>query len=416
MYFNTFTLDNGLRIAHVRVPDSQMAAVNLLYNVGARDDRHPHTGMAHLLEHIMFGGSANVKAYDRELELAGGKNNAWTGDDFTDYWCLLPAANIETAFWLESDRMLQPNLSEESLEVQRSVVIEEFKQVCLNRPYGDLSHHLRRLVYEQHPYRIPTIGRAPEDIAAINIDAVRNFFHSHYAPNNAVLAVVSPHSPHHILTLAEKWFGTIPSRPITPRNHSAEPEPVEQRRLVVKADVPDTRMVIVFPMAPYGTREYFAADLITDILANGRSARFQRNLIEGTDLFTNVDASISGLEENGMLLINAVPRSNDPATVEAAEKAIRQQLRLIAEVNPSEHEFQRALNKFESNLTFQALSIQALAQRAAITVMHGETPEQQLETYRSLTPSDIRLTAARLFQPHRARTLIYRPKTLSSNI
>ncbi len=391
------------------MPDSQMAAVNLLYNVGARDDRHPHTGMAHLLEHLMFGGSANVNAFDRELELAGGKNNAWTSDDFTNYWCLLPDANIETAFWLESDRMLQPNLSQQSLDVQRSVVIEEFKQVCLNRPYGDFSHQLRRLVYDTHPYRIPTIGRAPEDIAGIDIDTVRQFFYSHYAPNNAVLAVVSPRPADEIISLAKKWFGTIPRRHLAERNNIPEPEPVEQRRLIVQADVPDTRMAIAFPMAGYGTRQYFAADLITDILANGKSARFQRHLIEGTDLFANVDASISGLEENGMLLINAIPRNNDTATVEAAEKAIWQQLRLIAGQNPTNHEFERALNKFESNITFQALSIQALAQRAALTVMHGETPSQQLETYRSLTPDDIRLTAARLFQPHRARTLIYRP-------
>lgn len=409
MEFTQTTLPNGLRVAHIHCPDSQMAAVNVLYNTGARDDRHPHTGMAHLLEHLMFGGSLNVAAFDRELELAGGKNNAWTSDDFTNYWCLLPAANIETALWLESDRMLHPNLSEESLKVQRSVVIEEFKQVCLNQPYGDFNHHLRKLVYRHHPYGTPTIGRAPEDIASIQLPDVREFFTAHYAPNNAVLAIASPQSSSQIFSLAQKWFGSIPPRHIPAREHTPEPEPTEERRLTVEGNVPDTRLAIVFPMAPYGSRQYFAADIITDILANGRSARFRRNLIEVTDLFTNVDAVISGHEENGMLMVNAITRNSDTETIAEAERAIWHQLNLLAENNPSQHEFQRALNKFESNLTFQALSIQNLAQRAAMTVMHGETPDQLLETYRSLTPDDIRLTAASIFRPHRARTLIYRP-------
>lgn len=410
MEITRFTLKNGLRVASVTVAGSQLAAVNVLYNVGARDDCEPHTGMAHLFEHLMFGGSANAPEFDREMELAGGMDNAWTSDDFTNYWDLLPAINIETALWLESDRMLGPLLTEESLNVQRSVVVEEFKEVCLNRPYGDLQHHLRSLVYHTHPYRYPAIGKKPEDIESADSETVRRFFYSHYAPNNAVLAIVSPLPTAEVERLALKWFGDVPRRQIALRANTPEPEPTEARRLTVEGDVAETRLIIAFPMERYGERAYFAADLLTDILANGKSARFQRNLIEGTDLFVHVDCSISGLEEGGILMVNAIPADNSEATLKACEKAIWEELDKIAAVPPTEHEMERALNKFESNMMFQSLSAQALAQRIALETMHGEEPGHQLATYRSLTSREVQATAATLFLPHRSRTLIYRPR------
>lgn len=405
-----FTLGNGLRVASVTVGGSQMAAVNVLYNVGARDDCEPHTGMAHLFEHLMFGGSANAPEFDREIELAGGMNNAWTSDDFTNYWDLLPAANIETALWLESDRMLGPLLTEESLRVQRAVVVEEFKEVCLNRPYGDLQHHLRSLVYSTHPYRYPAIGKEPEEIESADADTVRRFFYSHYAPNNAVLAIVSPLPAEKIKKLAHKWFGDIPRREIAVRTNAGEAEPTEARRLRVEGDVPQTRLIIAFPMARYGERSYFAADLITDILANGKSARFQRNLIEGTDLFTHVDCSISGLEEGGMLMVSAIPVDNTEATLKACEEAIWRELYKMVAEPPTEHEMERAKNKYESNIMFQNLSAQELAQRIALETMHGEEPGRQLDIYKSLTAADVQATAATLFRPRRSRTLIYAPR------
>lgn len=324
--FNRFTLSNGLRVIHNYDPTTAMVAVNVLYNVGSRDEDPSMTGLAHLFEHLMFGGSVNIPDFDAEIERAGGMNNAWTSNDFTNFYDVAPARNFETLLWLESDRMLGLAFSEKSLEVQRNVVIEEFKQTHLNRPYGDLFHKLRSLVYHTHPYSIPTIGKEPAHIEKVTRDDVRDFFYSHYAPNNAVLAISGNVTPDQVRRGVERWFDSIPRRDIKPRTYQPEPLPEAPRELEVRGHVPQTCVVVAYPMPGYGQPGYIECDLITDILASGRSSRFYRRLLLGGDLFTSADASIIGSEEPGMLMLKGYLEDPSEAT---ARKAVE---RLMSEI------------------------------------------------------------------------------------
>lgn len=405
MNASLFTLPNGLRVVHHYDPATRLAAVNVLYGVGSRHDPRSHRGMAHLMEHLMFGGSINVADFDAELELAGGTNNAWTSDDFTNFWDAMPSHNIETAFWLESDRMLSLAFSEESLETQRKVVVEEFKQVCLNQPYGDLQHHLRRLLYSRHAYRIPTIGASPADIESVTMNDVRRFYRAHYAPGNAVLAVAGNIDLQTTRRLAEKWFAGIPARPTAKRRFSIPPEPSAPKRLKVTADVPQTCITIAYPMCGYFGEHYIGADLLTDVLAAGRSSRFYTRLLSETDLFTSVDASIAGLEETGFLMANAMLRDGaDPARAEAA---ILAELQRTVDAPPEATELQRVLNNYESSFEFGQVSCLAKAQRLAMAVMRHESPDCRLRQYLAATPAQIHAAARVIIAPHRSRTLIY---------
>ncbi len=407
--YTVHTLDNGLRVVHHHDPSTCHVVLNTLYNVSARDESPEMTGMAHLFEHLMFGGSVNVPEFDKAVETAGGTDNAWTSNDFTNFYTVVPAVNAETAFWVESDRMLSLAFTEESLEVQRKVVMEEFKQVCLNRPYGDMGHRLRALLYRTHPYRYPTIGRELSHIERVTMADIKAFFYSHYAPNNAVLAVAGPISEAETLRLARKWYGTIPARDIAPRTYGREQLPDSPRRETVRSDVPQARMTIAVLMDEASHPDYKTADLITDILASGQSARFNRRLVMGTDLFTSADASISGSEEQGFLMVNAALRSDSDEALQRAEEAIWNELILLTREEPDEKELERAVNRFESNLTFSLINYLAKASRLARCVMTGEDINGITADYRSVTPADIRRVATRLFDRNRAATLIYRP-------
>lgn len=408
--FSIRTLDNGLRLVHHHDASTTHVVLNTLYNVGARDESPDATGMAHLFEHLMFSGSVNIPDFDRAVEMAGGTDNAWTSNDFTNFYTVVPAVNVETAFWVESDRMLSLAFTPESLEVQRKVVMEEFKQVCLNRPYGDMGHRLRALIYRTHPYRFPTIGRELAHIERVTMQQVRDFFFSHYAPNNAVIAVAGPISLERTIELAEKWYGTIAKRAIAPRPHITEPAIATARRETVRADVPQARLAIAFLMDPANHPDYPVADLITDILASGQSARFPRRLVMGTDLFTAADASISGSEEQGFLMVNAALRSNSPDAVDKAEALIWEQLHQLTSETVSEHELQRAINRFESNLTFSQIGYLAKASQLARAVMTGRDINAETARYRAITPADIRRVASRLLRPEASATLIYLPR------
>lgn len=408
--YTTFTLPNGLRVVHHYDPTPSQVAVNVLYNVGARDEDPAHTGMAHLFEHLMFGGSANVPSFDHALEMAGARNNAWTSNDFTNFYATVPKENIETVLWAESDRMLSPLLTDESLEVQRGVVIEEFKQTCLNKPFGDIGHHLRALLYRIHPYRNPTIGREISHIENVTLEQVRRFFFSHYAPNNAVLAIAGPIPLELARELVEKWFATIPRRDVAPRLYEQEPEIDSPRRKEVRADVPQTRIIIAYPMEGYSHPDFRTADLITDILAAGQSARFTRELVMATDLFTMADASISGSEEPGFIMLSGALTRNDDDTIRQAEEALLEQARRIAQNPPSRHEMERVINRFESNMTFSQLSYVARARELAKATIHGEDINSIIPAYRSITADDVHRVASRLLQPQRSATLIYRPR------
>jgi len=409
MTINRLQLDNGLRIIHHHDPATVMVAVDILYNVGARDEKPELTGMAHLFEHLMFGGSANIPHFDAEIERAGGMNNAWTNNDFTNFYDVAPAVNLETLFWLESDRMLELAFSPKSLEVQRNVVIEEFKQTCLNQPYGDLSHHLRSLLYKVHPYRYPTIGKEPAHIERVTSDDVKDFFFSHYAPNNAVLAVDGNVSFDTVVNLARKWFGGIPQRPIAPRLYPDE-KPIESpRSATVTGRVPQTTVIRAFAMPGYATPGYEECDLITDILASGRASRFYRNLVMEGTLFSEADASIAGSEEPGFLMLTGKLLHNGPdAEREALERLTAEAMKLTA-APPTAHELERAVNRFESNRTFAGMSFLNRAYEMAMAEMHGETSADISRRYSAVTTESIAGTARRIIDPRHSVTLIYRP-------
>lgn len=411
--YRTFTLDNGLRVAHSCDPSTAMAAVNLLYDTGARDENPDQTGIAHLFEHLMFGGSDNVNDFSAYIEAAGGSDNAWTSNDFTNFHEVLPAQNIETAFWLESDRMLSPALTAHTLEVQRSVVIEEFKQQCLNRPYGETGHYLRKLLYgDSHPYGWPVIGKEPGHVASVSVKDAREWFFSHYGPDNAVLAVTGNVSFDEVKRLAEKWFGPIPRRGIAPRRLPRAVFPTEDKTLVVCADVPQTAIVTAYPMDSYGTKEYFAADTITDLLSAGRSSRFFRRLLMDSDgMFSEVDASISGSEHEGFLMINARITDNSDNAIRQARSLIGAECRrLSVKDGVSAYELERCMNHFESTFRFSNMSYQSRAASLAMAVYHGEDINDTVVRQRRTTSADIASTADRLFNHTHAATVIMRPK------
>ena len=367
--FRRYTLPNGLRVIHSYDPDTVMVTVDVLYNTGARDESRALTGIAHLFEHLMFGGSANIPRFDKELEQAGGVSNAWTSNDFTNFFETLPAANVETAFHLESDRMLSLAFSPEALEVQRSVVIEDFKQQCLNRPYGDLMHGLREALYSpSHPYSWPVIGLDPSHIAAVTNDDVRRWFFAHYAPDNAVLAIVGNLPYDRGRRLVEKWFGDIPARHVAPRRLPDPGFPTADIVRDMRGHVPCANVVIAIPMAPYGTHDYRVADCITDILAAGRSSRLLRNLVLGGDgSIIEADASVGGCEEPGFMLMSARTASDADPVVARAAARLRAQLALLAEPgNVSPYELERTLNRFESTFLMQNVAPVARTQNLAL--------------------------------------------------
>ena len=408
--YNTFTLSNGLRVVHNYDGATAMVALNVMYNVGARDESPEMTGMAHLFEHLMFGGSVNVPDFDGAIENAGGMNNAWTSNDYTNFYDIVPAQNVETAFWVESDRMLSLAFSDKALEVQRNVVIEEFKQTCLNRPYGDMSHYLRAMVYKHHPYRYPVIGKEISHIEKVTQDDVKEFFYSHYAPNNAVLSVSGNVSFDETCRLAEKWFGSIPVRNIAPRNYPQEPEQVEARREEVNGNVPQLAMVKAFRMPGYGQPNYIECDIITDLLASGRSSRFYRNLLMTTGAFTEIDASIIGSDEPGFMMLNCKLTENDDASIDKAESLIMNEVQRLIDGDVSDYELTRTINRFESNFMFSSMGFMAKAQSLANYVMHNEDVNDVVNRYRKVTIDDIARVASEIFVPEKSSTLIYRPQ------
>ncbi len=406
-----FTLDNGLRVIHNYDDSTAMVAVNLLYDVGARDERPDLTGIAHLFEHLMFGGSVNVPEFDTVLEGAGGVSNAWTSNDFTNFYEVLPAVNLDTALYLESDRMLSLAFSDRALEVQRNVVTEEFKQQCLNRPYGDLYHHLRRMVYHTHPYGWPVIGKTPEHVAKVTQDDVRDFFFSHYSPHRAVLSISGNVTFDRVFESVNRWFGDIPRREVAPRLYAPEPLQTEPRLARASGNVSMTALTVAYRMGAYGDEDYIAADLLSDILANGNSSRMYRDLMVNTDLFAQVDASILGSEEPGMFLINAFlnPGAGE-REVSRALDAIDKTLTAIADNRPpTDHEVERVLNRYESSHTYSHVSYIAKSPAMALAVMHGEDVNDMMPRYRATEADDISRVAKKIFDPSRRSTLIYTP-------
>lgn len=405
---NHHTLSNGLRIVHNEDNSTQMVALNVLYDVGARDEDPEHTGFAHLFEHLMFGGSVNIPDYDVPVQNAGGENNAWTNNDITNYYITLPYQNVETGFWLESDRMLSLDFSPQSLEVQRQVVIEEFKQRNLNQPYGDAAHLLREMAYQNHPYRWPTIGKENSHIANATLEEVKSFFYRFYAPNNAILAVTGHISFDETVRLAEKWFGPIPSRNIPKRELPAEKPQTAIRRRSVERKVPVDALYMAFHMCNRYHRAYHAFDIITDLLSNGRSSRFIQTLVQEKKLFTSIDAYISGSLDEGLLHITGKPASG--VTLEQAEEAVWQELDKLKTVPVAEDELEKVKNRYESEQIFNNINYLNVATNLAFFELLGRAEDINLEVgkYRSVTVEQIQETARRAFVPENCNILYYK--------
>ena len=405
---NRYTLANGLRIVHNEDDSTQMVALNLLYDVGARDEDPSHTGFAHLFEHLMFGGSLHIPDYDTPVQNAGGENNAWTNNDITNYYITLPHQNVETGFWLESDRMLSLDFSPKSLEIQRQVVIEEFKQRNLNQPYGDASHLLRELAYESHPYRWPTIGKEIAHIAQATLEEVKDFFFRFYAPNNAILAVTGHISFEETIRLAEKWFGPIPARNISPRQLPAEKPQTAVRRKTVERKVPVDAIYMAFHMSNRMHPDYYVYDMITDILSNGRSSRFIQSLVQEQKLFTSIDAYISGSLDEGLLHITGKPVEG--VSLEQAEEAIWKELEKMKTVPVSEQELEKVKNRYESEQIFNNINYLNVATNLAFFELTGKAEDinEEVGKYRAVTAEQIQATSARCFVPENCSILYYK--------
>ena len=408
LQINKHTLANGLKLVHNRDVSTQMVALNVLYQVGARDEHPDHTGFAHLFEHLMFGGSQNIPDYDTPLQLAGGENNAWTNNDITNYYLTVPKQNVETGFWLESDRMLCLDFSSKSLEVQRGVVMEEFKQRCLNRPYGDTGHLLRPLVYKEHPYQWPTIGKELNHIAQATLQEVEDFFFSFYAPNNAILAVTGNITFEEAVRLAEKWFGPIPRRELKKRNLPAEPQQTEERRLTVERNVPIESLYMAFRMCDRMHPDYYAYDILSDILSNGRSSRLIQHLVHDRQIFSSIDAHISGSIDAGLFHITGKPTNG--VSLEDAEKAVWEELQIISNELIDEEELEKVKNKFESTQIFGNLNYLNVATNLAWFEMlsRAEDMDKEVENYRAVTSQQLMDVARKAFTRTNYSVLIYK--------
>ena len=405
--FTRFTLDNGLRVLVHEDHTTPMAVLNILYDVGARDEDPDKTGFAHLFEHLMFGGSVNIPQYDEPLQRVGGENNAFTTNDITNYYITLPSVNIETAFWLESDRMLSLAFSEKSLEVQRNVVIEEFKQRYLNQPYGDVWLKLRPLVYKTHPYRWATIGKELKHIEDARIEDVKAFFKKHYNPQNAIMVVGGNIDTANAKELAEKWFGPIPAGEKYHRNLPQEPRQHEERRDTVTAKVPLNDLYIAFHMPGRLEDGYYEMDLVSDILSRGNSSRLYRSLVKNKQLFSEIHAYNMGSFDRGMFVVEGKPLEN--VSIETAEAAIWEELERITTQLIPDDELTKVKNKTESTMVFSEMSLLDKAMNLAQFELFGDADllNHETEKYLAVTAQAIQQQARQVFRRDNSSTLVY---------
>jgi len=408
--FERFTLDNGLRVLIHQDITTPMVAVNVLYDVGARDEDAEKTGFAHLFEHLMFGGSENIPSYDEPLQMAGGENNAYTTNDITNYYIQLPLQNIETAFWLESDRMKSLAFSEKSLDVQRKVVSEEFKEHYLNKPYGDAWQHLRQLAYQKHPYQWMTIGKELKHIEEATLEDVKSFFFKHYLPANAFLCVAGNVTIEKVKELAEKWFGDIPGGERYVRSIPAEPEQTDERMQTVYADVPLDAVYKAWHIEGRLALPYYAADLITEIMGNGFASRLYQRLVKEQQLFSNISCYHTGSLDPGLLVVEG--KVVEGISVEMANKAVEEEMAALVANGVTEDELTKAKNKIEAMIEFEDMSILSRANNLAFYELLGDAHliNTEWERYQNVTAEFLQDTARKTLRPGNCSTLLYRKK------
>lgn len=411
IHYTRQVLDNGLTVLCHTDRSTPFVSVNVLYKVGSRNEHPEKTGFAHLFEHLMFGGSRHIEDYDRHVQAAGGDSNAYTTNDLTNYYITIPAANIETALWLESDRMAGLNFSQHALDVQRQVVIEEFKQRYLNIPYGDLWLKLRPLAYRVHPYRWATIGVSPEHIERARLEDVEEFFHRFYTPDNAVIAVSGNIEEARALELVKKWFGDIPprepERPLVP----GEPAQREERRLVCEGnEVPADAIYKVFHMGGRASGNFYACDVISDILSNGQSARLYVDLIKERRLFSGIDAYVTGDMDPGLFIFSG--KLSEGTDIRQAEEAIDEEIAKFIRDGVTEREVQKVINKTEARISYGEINYQNKANNLAFFDFLGEVEliNSEAERYRAVDADKIRETARDIFRKENSSTLYYLKK------
>ena len=405
--FEKFTLSNGLRVIVHEDHSTPMAVLNVMYDVGARDEDANKTGFAHLFEHLMFGGSGNIEDFETPLQMAGGENNAYTSNDVTNYYIQLPAENLETAFWLESDRMLSLAFSEKSLEVQRKVVIEEFKEHYINKPYGDVWFKLREMAYKKHPYRWMTIGKELSHIENASLQDVKDFFFKHYRPMNAILVVAGNVKVEQIRQLAEKWFGDIPPGEKYNRQIPAEPMQTEARSMEVKANVPLDAIYKVWHMDNRLDHGYYVADLITEVLGGGGSSRLYQQLVKEKKLFSQIECYHFGTVDKGLLAVEG--KLVKGVKMEDAEAAINEEIEKLKQGGISEKELTKIKNKTEATLAFEDMSVLTRANNLAFYELLGDVNlfNQDRDKYFSVTGEDILQYSRKIFNPDNCSTLKY---------
>ena len=409
--YKEHTLDNGLRVLANEDECSVMAAVNLLYEVGSCDEEPSRTGFAHLFEHLMFRGTKEVPEFDVPVEEVCGENNAFTSADYTNYYITTPRDNFETALWLEADRMMGLDITPEKLTIEKSVVIEEFNQRFLNRPYGEQWHALREMVYTTHPYRSPVIGLTPNHIRDASIEEVKAFYERYYIPSNAILSVSAALPAEQIFEAAERYFGSLPTLPSPTRNERiVEPPITAPRRKIIEAAVPANQITIAFLMGERGTREYYLCDLLTDLLAGGESARIYQHLVRERQIFSAANAYITGEREKGLLILTG--QLNPSVSFEEAEEALYGELQTLACEPVGEYELRKVQNKFEANITFGELNVMNKAMNLGYYRMLGDMSllNGEIDIYRSITAEEIADYIRTHLTPTQSATLIYRKK------